>query len=167
VRGPSRWSGLGPAGLGVEDAKELGEERQLVEPAPQRRGTGGAVPLAPEKAADLRHPAHGLPQGGRRRGRCSALVVVGAKRLPLLLLEEDVARQVRGLSAQAGEIEHPPSDDPIQRQAGLEMAGLGEAAVLDAATGFEGTMKNLAKSVPAASWGIRIPLGEARMQRGS
>jgi hypothetical protein len=71
------------------------------------------------------------------------VVRVGPQRLPFLFLEEHAARQLGGLPPLVGEIQHPPGDYQVQCQAGLEIAGLGQAPIFDAAAALEGAVKDL------------------------
>ena len=51
-----------------------------------------------------------------------------------------VKREIRHLASQMGEIENPPDNHHIQRQAGLQVAGIRQAMVLGACAALEGAM---------------------------
>lgn len=54
--------------------------------------------------------------------------MAGKQRPPLILFEKKIARLIGRLSSKVREIEHPLGNHHIKRQAGLQIAGIRQAA---------------------------------------
>ena len=78
--------------LGMEQLPIIGDIGQPLKSAPENLDAGFAIAFAPEEAAQLCHPAHGLTQGGRMFRQGQRVVSLTVQALPFVLLERDRAR---------------------------------------------------------------------------
>ena len=111
---------------------------------------------------EVDHPSQAHPDGLRAGGRLLGAIVVAPEfchefhqlsqlwrplwrgflpddlpdRLPFLLGEDHLAREIRALSVPVGQVENPPGDDLVERQAVLHPTHRFQLDLFDLATGL-------------------------------
>jgi len=104
---------------------------------------GWPSPWHPRESPSLATMRIASPSGGGYLGRVGGAVVMAVQGLPFSLLEEYRTGNIRGLASELGQTHHPPGDHQIDGEAGLQVVGITEAAIFEAAATFEGAMKDL------------------------